>query len=99
MFQIREVDRDELRSIFNELKLHERVVTGEISSLVVSSTPASRKSNQPPGTESQEVAYFDGGNEVARVHQFVLPDGSIAASGRPDPKAVLHQGILHVLRE
>lgn len=97
MFKIREVGRDELRRIFKELKLHERLTAGELSSMVVTRAPASRRSNQPPGTESQEVAYFDGRTEVARVHQFVLPDGSIGASGKPDPKAVLDEGTLYVL--
>jgi hypothetical protein len=38
-------------------------------------------------------------NEVARVHQYLRPDGTIGGSGRPDPKKVLYlyQGILYLI--
>lgn len=39
-----------------------------------------------PGTRSQLVAYFDGDIIVARVHQFLQPDGTLGASQIPDPK-------------
>ena len=47
-------------------------------------------------TQSQDMSYYDrGGLEVARVQQFVYPDGKLAASGRPDPKRVLYKGKLY----
>lgn len=46
----------------------------------------------PVGTRSQLVRYFDGENLVTEVHRYLLPDGSIGASGMPDPKGVLHDG-------
>jgi len=49
---------------------------------------------------SQMVSYRDkDNNEIARVHQFVRPDGSLAASGRPDPKRLLEDGILYRLEK
>jgi hypothetical protein len=44
---------------------------------------------------SQTVEYYDGDNRVALVHQYLRPDGTIGASGRPDPKALLEDGILY----
>lgn len=44
------------------------------------------------------VAYFDGNyQEVARVHQYKRPDGSIGASGLPDPVRLLVDGIIYIL--
>ena len=38
-------------------------------------------------TRSQMVRYFDGnGEQIAVVHQIRNPDGSVGASGKPDPK-------------
>ena len=38
-------------------------------------------------THSQLVRYFDSnGEQIAVVHQIRNPDGSIGASGKPDPK-------------
>jgi len=33
--------------------------------------------------------------DVALVHQYLLPDGTIGASGIPDPKFILENGILY----
>ena len=91
------VGADELRALFNDQGMYERLLDGELSSLVTYRGNPSPLSKQPPGTKSQEVTYFDGGTVVARVHQFVLPDGSLGASGLPDPKAVLVNDVLYVL--
>jgi hypothetical protein len=54
--------------------------------------------NIPLGTRSQMISYRDSNDdEVARVHQYVKPNGAIGASGRPDPKRVLKDGILYRL--
>ena len=48
--------------------------------------PPSPTYHQPKGTKSQKIGYFDrNGIKVAEVHQYLLPDGSIGASGIPDP--------------
>lgn len=58
--------------------------------------PAPYRSTQPICNLSQIVAYFDDqGQEVARVHQYKLPDGTLGASGRPDPKRLLVDGIIY----
>lgn len=54
----------------------------------------------PIGTINVELSYRMGdenGNEVARAHVFKKPDGTFGASGIPDPKRVLAEGVLFVL--
>src|SRR5438094_8259271 len=48
--------------------------------------------HQPPGTRSQSVPYFLMGLKIAVCHQYTLPDGSIGASKKPDPKMIEYQG-------
>src|SRR2546425_1480208 len=48
--------------------------------------------HQPPGTRSQSVPHFLMGSKIAVCHQYTLPDGSIGASGKPDPKMIQYQG-------
>jgi len=50
---------------------------------------------EPPGTRSQSVPYYLMGVKIAVCHQYLRPDGSLGASGLPDPKLVEYQG--HVL--
>jgi hypothetical protein len=82
-----EVYTDEwtLRRRFAELGVLGRLESGSLRAVVMRrSTPLVQ--GLPPGTEAQIVYYFEGESRVAVVHQFVLPDGSIGASGLPDPK-------------
>ena len=83
--------RTELRAVFNAYVLP-RVQSGEYDELVEESSTSHPDSGQPPGTRSQRVVYLQGGRRVAIAHRFVLPDGSVGGSGRPDPKAVLFEG-------
>lgn len=50
----------------------------------------------PPCTLSQVLMYRDTrGQLVAVVHQYLLADGSLGASGRPDPKYVFEDGVIY----
>ena len=55
---------------------------------------------EPYGLRSQIVYYVDQNDEtIAVVHQYARPDGSLAGSGRPDPKHLrLGNRRLHVRR-
>ena len=86
----------ELRAVFNAIILA-RVERGELDELVLSSAEAAAASQQPPGTVSQLVGYYDAGRRVAVAHRFVTPDGELAASGKPDPKEVRVDAELLVL--
>ncbi len=53
---------------------------------------------QPVGTKSQMVVYLDSNDDqIALVHQYVRPDGTLGGSGRPDPKKVLKEVVLYIL--
>jgi hypothetical protein len=95
---VQRITSAELRRIFNDSQLWERAQTGEFEERVLwLSHPAPRRSGEPFCTESQMVGYFEtSGNRrrIALVHQYLRPDGSVGASGRPDPKAILDRGTL-----
>ena len=59
-----------------------------------------RERSWPYCTRSQIVRYFDrDGHLIAVVHQIRRPDGSLAGSGKPDPKYLrLESEILRVKR-
>jgi hypothetical protein len=71
--------------------------------MIDSSGVPSPKANQPPGTLSQRVTYWEsaGGSlrQVAVVHRYLRPDGSLGASGLPDPKRVFYDGIVYAAHQ
>jgi hypothetical protein len=75
----------ELRRYFNDGRYWERAKAGELRMAIVSDKRCPLES-EPLGTRSQIIAYFDGSQKVAVVHQYLRPDGTGGASGRPDPK-------------
>ena len=87
-----------MRRIFNENNVLGRVQSGELLAVVLESRNAPTESGQPPGTLSQSISYRDpDGNEIARVHQYLLIDGNLGGSGLPDPKRLFHNGVLYRL--
>jgi hypothetical protein len=85
---IRRISAKEMCEIFNEGQYWERVQKGEFSAVLLEDRhPSLTLANEPFCTHSQMVSYLDSQNdEVARVHQYLRPDKTIGASGRPDPK-------------
>jgi hypothetical protein len=49
--------------------------------------PARPAAGEPFCTRSQMVSYVVDSVEVARAHRYLRPDGSLGASGKPDPKS------------
>jgi hypothetical protein len=46
------------------------------------------------------ISYRDrNDDEIARVHQYLRPDGSIGASGLPDPKRLFEDRVLYILEK
>ena len=83
--------------MFNTGGYEDRVQKGELKVRVDSSHPTPPKANMPAGTLSQMVAYLDtNGNEVVGAHRYLKTDGTLGASGRPDPKRILKDGVLYV---
>ncbi len=93
---IRYVPAIELRRLFNALHLTEAVETGTFTIQVKKDRhPSPPKAQEPVCTRSQAVSYLDAeGNQVAVAHRYLRQDGSIGASGRPDPKWILHEGVV-----
>jgi hypothetical protein len=96
---IQRITETELRKLFNDHYL-DRINAGEIREIVLRGAerhPSPMLANEPYCTRSQEVSYIDPAtdDEVARAHRYLRPDGTIGASGRPDPKRVKHNGVLY----
>src|SRR5208337_1644625 len=88
---------EELRTLFNDNYL-ERIKSGEIQEVVMRGAgrhPSLYAAQEPHCTESQQVSYIDPttGQEVARAHRYLRPDGMLGASGLPDPKRVFLNGV------
>ncbi len=86
--RVEEVTEDIIRQHFNNGQYYEKVQSGE---LVTRIKDRSHPERLPPGepicTWSQIIVYYTKtGEPVAYVHQYLRPDGTIGASGRPDPK-------------
>lgn len=90
-----------MRRRFNCGRYWERARSGElVENLTRNGHPAPEQSHQPHCTRSQNVTYYDrNGEEVARVHQYLRPDGRVGGSGRPDPKRIFENGVLYRLDE
>lgn len=89
-----------MRVRFNDGQFWERQKVGEFTAHVLESRVSTALTNETVEITSQMVSYRDStSNEIARVHQYVRPDGSIAASGKPDPKRLFDGGVLYRLEK
>jgi hypothetical protein len=96
----RRVSEEELRRLFNEGRYYERMLAKEFRTEIVRENPRRRGDRRIRKTRSQIVEYWDEfGVRVAVVHQYRKSDGSLGASGRPDPKRLRHEGVEYVLDE
>ena len=79
-----------LRAMFNEAGLMDRATYGDLFQTVEEEGhPSPPLAGEPFCTLGQIVAYRDdGGAEVARVHQYLRPDGKIGLDG-PGPREML----------
>lgn len=94
------VTPEEIRKIFNEGGYWSKIGSGDLHEKPIrEGHPSPAQSGQPHCTRSQIVAYLDAsGRKVALVHQYVLKSGCLGGSGKPDPKQLLHEGVLYVVR-
>jgi len=97
---VKRVTSAELCKLFNEGGYWESAKAGTLTQHILERRWSKMLTQETVPIESQIVSYRDqANNEIARVHQFIRPDGSIAASGRPDPKRLLEGGILYRLEK
>jgi hypothetical protein len=88
--------------MFNEGRYYERVQAGLIIERVaVDFHPSQTAAHEPLCTLSQLVDYIDlaEGRKVAQVHQYLRTDGTLGASGLPDPKTICIDQIIYELDE
>ena len=91
-----------MRKVFNS-EIRPGIDSGVFLEMVISAAPPAPKYGEPQGTLSQMVEYWapahDGATmeQVALIHRFLRPDGTLGASGKPDPKRVLYDGTLYLL--
>jgi hypothetical protein len=93
------VSREIIRDIFNNGQYAERVASGELIAVVKREWhPKKPLSGEPVCTRSQMLFYCTPKREVvAEVHQYRRRDGSLGASGKPDPKRLfLREKVLAV---
>lgn len=82
------VTQDRIQQLFNKGHYHDRVQSGELVAF-----PKSRSHTAPPSeprcTWSEIIVYYTRElDPIAMVHQYSRPDGTIGASGLPDPKCL-----------
>lgn len=94
------VGKAELYRIFNDPGFRQDIIRRTNQRVDVYCEPACADYNQPPGTMSyiydwMEYDHQQGRmNLLATVHMFKLPDGSIGASGQPDPVVLIVDGAI-----
>jgi hypothetical protein len=87
--------------MFNDHDFLGRLQRGELTARIVRERQLTTgRHGLPPGTRSQIIAYDDdAGVMVALVHQYLLSSGALGASGLPDPKRLLLNGLLYIVVE
>lgn len=95
------IDPQEMCAIFNDGGYWEKSKTGELTPVILEDRhPSLMKADEPYCTQSQSISYRDkDDNEIVRVHQYLRPDGTIGASGRPDPKRLYKDGTWYRLKK
>src|SRR3989442_13633575 len=83
-------------AMFNKERYWERVQAGELVAVPIHTGTPSPESGQPPGTTTKTFAIRETANgpDLAHAHAFIRPDGTIGASGKPDPKRIWKDGKL-----
>jgi hypothetical protein len=85
--------------MFNNHDFVGRLQRGELKARLVREHEfTASRPGLPAGTKSQIMAYDDNaGVMVALVHQYLLPNGALGASGLPDPKRLILNGLLYIV--
>jgi hypothetical protein len=94
------VSSEAIQSLFNDADYVgqvRRAILYELIRRCKQKRPCRGSPEDPPETRSQTVEFFNRhGDRIAVVHRYVRPDGRIGASGKQDPKWLLHEGTLYI---
>jgi hypothetical protein len=98
---VRVITAIQLRAMFNDARYWQRAQSGELQQLIVrDGHPSAPKANEPFCTRSQTIIYREAsGQRVAVVHQYLRQDGTLGASGVPDPKKLWQGGVVYEARD
>ena len=89
-----------LRDLFNTTDYEGKVREGVLVKKDIESRhPAKPKAQEPLCTRSMLVGYYAGEERVAIAHEYRRKDGTLGASGKPDPKGILQAGELLIPSE
>jgi hypothetical protein len=93
-----------MRARFNSARLQQRVTANEVYRSRTGSSHVRRdglpRNCQYCANSIEETYYeYQTGDEVGRVHYYENPDGTIGASGRPDPKFLVEGRIEYHLAQ
>ncbi len=79
-----------IRQHFNKSQIFEKANDGIINTKVKRSSHLKRPPPSEPYCTHSQILFYSthGGKPLAIAHQYLRPDGTIGASGRPDPKIV-----------
>ena len=77
-----------IRCLFNRGRYQERAAAGEYSEVLGKAVNAAPKYNLGPGGKTRAVYYRDPRTNVTVfwIHRLEYADGTLGASGKPDPK-------------
>lgn len=95
-FPVCRVSARDIRHRFNAGGYLHLALAGQLQVIVTKNAHPSPPlaTSEPICTRSQILSYRDGaGFEIARIHQYVRPDGSMGASGLPDPKRLFEAAL------
>lgn len=94
------INRNQIQQMFNDGGYWPRAQAGEFrQALEKESHLDPLKTAEPLCTHSQFLIYYDKeDNEIARVHQYKRPDGTLGGTGRPDPKRLILEDVIYFTR-
>jgi hypothetical protein len=80
-----------IRQFFNTSQMYERTKTGDLVAVFKKDKHSSIPPRGEPFCTRSQIFYYTTltGKLVAIVHQYLRPDGSLGASGLPDPKMII----------
>ena len=87
--RIKTVSKSIIRKKFNEGSLLQQIKEGKLVKKILrdKAIKSPKPYQGPRGTRTQYIRYTDlNGKIIVEFHQFLRPDGTLGAKGKPDPK-------------